>query len=151
MKIPFTAEARQKIQAELELLLVQEKEVIVRLQQAREMGDLSENGAYIYAKMELGRVRRRLRELNHLLENSVVMEKSSGNIIQFGSQVTIVDTETKEELQFMIVSKHESNPSEKKLSYESPIGKELWKKSINEEIKVVLPKKTRTFRITKIA
>ena len=73
--IPFTLEAYQQLQADFDRLSQDRKDVMVRLQTAREMGDLSENGAYIYAKFELGSINRQLAQLRHLLKNGKVVEK----------------------------------------------------------------------------
>ncbi len=139
-KIPFTAAAYAKNSLDFERLTQERKDVIVRLQTAREMGDLSENGAYIYAKLELGNVTRRLRYLEHVLSEGYVPEVNHGSKeIDFGSTVTLVHKVKKTELKFMLVSEHESDPTAHKLSLQSPIGAATLGKKEGDEVKVTTP------------
>lgn len=137
--IPFTAEAYQQLKDELARITKLREEVLQRLQVAREQGDLSENGAYKYAKMELGNIARETRRLKYLLSFGKVqqVQKDTG-IINFGNTVTIQNQE--KELTFMLVSKHESNPAENKLSTDSPIGQAVQGKKVGDVVTVHLPK-----------
>src|SRR5687767_12909243 len=94
--ILFTAVAYQEMEENFARLTKEREEVIVRLQAAREMGDLSENGAYKYAKIELGSINRQLRELKYKLTNGqVVTPKPTYSIVEFGCQVKLrVGSET---------------------------------------------------------
>jgi len=65
--IRLTQEKYDQTKAEHLKLTKERKNVLVRLQTAREMGDLSENGAYTAARLELGSTDRRLRHLNRLI------------------------------------------------------------------------------------
>lgn len=123
------------------LELEQERELVMkRLIEARAMGDLSENGAYRYAKFELGNLNRQLKRYKQLLIKGFPAPKNVGlkGIIDFGSVVTIkkLDSSNKQ-MTFTIVSKHESDPSKGKLSYSSPMGKELIRKKVGDTITVV--------------
>lgn len=113
-------------------------EVLIRLKDAREMGDLSENGAYKYAKFELGNIRRELGRLKRLLEGGEVVEPASGDTVQFGSTVTVVG-ENGVTKKFQLVSKHETNPAEHKISLESPIGVVLHGKKAGQVVVVKTP------------
>jgi len=147
--IPFTAEAYENLQKEFDRLTNERKEVMIRLQTAREMGDLSENGAYIYAKFELGSLNRQLAQTRHLLKNGFVVKKTLGNTVQFGCSVTV--TSNKKEITFLIVSMHESNLAEHKLSTESPIGSALLGKKVGDTVKVQVPNGEVQYTILKIA
>ncbi len=146
--IPFTAAAYQQLQADFERLTTEEKAVIVRLQTAREMGDLSENGAYHAAKFELGSVRRQLSRLKYLIENGQVVEKKSGQTIGFGSTVTV--THQDKPLTFTLVSKHESDPSQQKLSIESPLGQALLGQNIGSSVMVTTPQGDKEYQILNV-
>jgi transcription elongation factor GreA len=136
--IPFTADAYQKLQAEYDRLTTEREQLLVRLQTAREMGDLSENGAYKYAKIELGNVNRRLRELKHLLQHGHVVQKQANpQTVQFGCTVTL--QQGKRTVSYMIVSQHESNPQQGKLSTDSPIGQALFGKKKGDTVTVNAP------------
>lgn len=136
--IPFTKEAFDKIKSKIAKLSEERKAVLVRLQTAREMGDLSENGAYKYAKFELGNVSRQLRELNYLARFGKVTPKDETGKVGFGNQVTL-ETNT-HPVTYTLVSQYESNPSENKLSMESPIGQALMGKTVGDTVTVTIPK-----------
>ena len=152
--IPLTQTELDKKKAELKKLLVTQDEVIKRLQIAREMGDLSENGAYHAAKHELGNTRRQLGKVKHLLKYGFVptiktdQSKGSSSVVSFGRTITL-DNKGKK-MTFMLVSQFESNPMEKKLSMESPIGKAIIGKKVGDEVVVETPRGKMTYVITEI-
>lgn len=136
--IPFTIEAYEKLEADIARLTKQREEVMVRLKIAREQGDLSENGAYTYAKFELGSIGRQLRHLHFLHRNVDVVEKQPGNeVVSFGSEVTVESNG--KQMVFCMVTKHESNPLENKLSIESPIGSGLMGKKKGDTVTITIP------------
>jgi transcription elongation factor GreA len=136
--IPFTADAYEKLQSEYNRLGTEREQLLIRLQTAREMGDLSENGAYKYAKIELGNVNHRLRELKHLLQDGYIVQKQANpQTVQFGCTVTL--QQGKRTVSYMIVSQHESNPQQGKLSTDSPIGQALFEKKKGDTITVDAP------------
>jgi transcription elongation factor GreA len=136
--IPFTKDAYEKLKVELDRLTKLSAEVVIRLSAAREMGDLSENGAYKYAKMELGDIGRQLRLVHYQLKfGHVVTKKSDTGVIDFGSTVTIKN-DTRE-ITFMLVSEFESNPAENKLSTNSPIGNAVIGKKVGDSVTILLP------------
>ena len=65
-------------------------EVAEKIERAREMGDLSENGDYHAAKDEQGHMEGRIRQLEHLLENSEIIEGGADGIVAAGTIVTLV-------------------------------------------------------------
>jgi transcription elongation factor GreA len=138
--IPFTAAAFKKIQDEFDRLTAERVEVMKRLQIAREMGDLSENGAYTYAKFELGSIGRQLRTLTHLLKHGqVVAPKKNYSTVDFGCVVTIQDPKGRETT-YTIVSIHESDPVNRKLSTDSPIGAALMGQPAGAHVTVTTPR-----------
>jgi transcription elongation factor GreA len=98
----------------LEQLTKQRAEVLVRLQAAREMGDLSENGAYKAARWELGGIDRELRKLNYLITYVKVIDAKHYKL-EFNGKL----------VEYTLVSKHESDPSKGLISFESPLGQQL--------------------------
>ena len=149
-KIPFTRDAFERMQQRRLALQQKRVEVIGRLKEAREQGDLSENGAYKYAKFELGDIGRELRKLNHLLANGQIQEaKASTSTVGFGNTVTVEADEG--QLSFMLVSEHESNPAKKKLSAVSPLGSAVNGKRAGEEVVAVTPNGSKKYRIVSIS
>ena len=148
-KIPFTKDAYEKIQAEYKELEIEDAAILIRLQKAREMGDLSENGAYKYAKFELGNVRRKLRTLRHQIRYGEIVEKKAGGAIDFGNTITLKNS--KAQITFTLVSKHESDPGQKKLSTDSPFGKAVIGKNPGDKITVSAPAGKIEYQVLKVS
>lgn len=148
-KIPFTQSAYTKMQQDLDALLQEELAIIERVKSAREQGDLSENGAYKYAKFELGNVRRKMRRLQRLLQyGEVVKKQENAETVGFGNTVTLQMSGKK--VTYTMVSKHESNPAKGFLSQESPLGQKLLGKKIGESCEVLTPGGAVHYRIQDI-
>ncbi len=147
--IRFTKQTFLEMKARRRELYRLQEEVLVRLKMAREMGDLSENGAYKYAKFELGNTRRELGKLNRLIANGVIEEsKEHYDQVEFGCTFTIQQAD--KQLTFMLVSKHESNPSECKISDDSPIGAAALGKKVGEKFVVKSPKGEVEYEVVEI-
>lgn len=137
-KIPLSQQALDSKRTELARLMKLKKEILDRLVVAREMGDLSENGAYKAAKFELGGVRRQLRQLHYLLDNAYVPEIDQNDWASFGKVVTLKNkTNT---LIFTLVGSYEADPEQLKFSLDSPIGMAVAGKKIGDEVVVSSPK-----------
>lgn len=135
-----------------ELVEIKRPKIVTRLSRARDMGDLSENAEYTAARDELELTDRRIDELEILLKTVTVIKGSpQGNKSKaavLGSKVT-VEIEGKKEV-FMIVGEWESNPAEKKISNESPLGKALLDKSVGYTVEIEAPKGKMTYKIISI-
>lgn len=149
-QIPFTKPAYEAMEQDKVRLEKERSETLERLKIAREQGDLSENGAYRYAKMELGNIARQLRRLQYLLRVGYIATKSEQtNTVGFGNTITLKQGETSQT--YTIVSKHESNPERQTLSTESPIGKAVLGKKLGDIITVITPSGEKVFTLTQIA
>ena len=151
--IPFTTQKYKEMQLKVVELEEEREEVMQRLIEARAMGDLSENGAYKYAKFELGNINRQLKRFKGLLAQGFPAPKNTGvtGSIDFGSTVTIQNMQTKKIKSFMIVSGHESDPALGKIAYSSPMGKALMRKKVGDEVIVKTPSGDMKISIIKIA
>jgi len=147
--IPFTPQAFNQLRADKTLLLQQRKETVVRLSTAREMGDLSENGAYKYAKQELGDIGRKLRKLNYLLSEGEIIQPKEHSVVEFGATVELAGPRGKQT--YTIVSEYESNPVERKLAMTSPIGAAIIGKKVGELVTVETPNGEVTYTISAIS
>lgn len=147
-KIQFTKEGYEKIQKDFSHLTEKRKEAVINLRTAREMGDLSENGAYKAARWELGGIDRQLRRLSYLLRMAKVYETNNNGFIDFGRKVTLFDGKSK--LTFILVSSFESDPTQDKLSIESPIGKAIIGKRVGDMVRVTTPSGIITYTIDSI-
>jgi len=147
--IPFTQDAYAKMQADVDRLLVQEKAIIERVQVAREMGDLSENGAYKYAKFELGNTRREIGRLKRLLlHGKVIPKKVNPLVVGFGTTVCLLLKG--KEITYTLVSKHESDPAQGKLSQESPLGQALLGRKVGDVFLLDIPAGVVEYRILRV-
>lgn len=147
--IPFTQEAFDKLENDLKKLQKERVEIMERLKTAREMGDLSENGAYKYAKFELGNVSRQLRQVKHLIENGYIKTVTKHSGVDFGSKVSLL--QGKQEMMFIMVSEHESDLTQNKLAMTSPLGQALMGKVIGDTITVEAPSGQMQYIIKDIA
>lgn len=136
--IYLTAEAIEKHKRELKELEIEEKAVVERLTEAREKGDLSENGAYRAAKFELGSVRRRLGQIRRLLRKAQVAKKNSDmNMVSFGSKLRVKVGNTEKVLH--LVSQYEADPISGKISVDSPLGAALLNQLVGSVVKFETP------------
>lgn len=140
-KFYITKEGLEDLKKEYEeLSKVKRPEVLDRLSEARNMGDLSENAEYNAAREELAFMDGRIDELEELLKQAVLIQEdhSKGQkTVQLGSKVTL-HQDGKKEL-FTVVGEWEADPKSKKISHESPLGKALLGKNIGETVEVDAP------------
>ena len=148
--IQLTKTGFEKLKQELEELKTKtKKEVLKRLNQARSMGDLSENSAYSSAKEELNLVEGRIAELEEILKNAKIVEEvQDKTTVQLGSSVVVEINGKKEK--FEIVGEFEADPLNKKLSHTSPIGKALVGKKIGEWVEVEVPAGKIRYKVVEI-
>lgn len=144
----FTKAGFQKLKVRQDELLAKREIVLVSLQRAREMGDLSENGAYTAARFELGNVDRELRTIEFNLKYGKVVENTGGDNVGFGSKVT-VEVGGKE-YTYTLVGTQESDPKAGILSLESPIGKALMGKTQGDKVKVEMPDRSIEYLVKKV-
>ena len=150
-KTYLTPEGEAKLKAELaELTGIRREELSQRLRSAIQMGDLSENADYHKAKEDQGFLEGRIQEIESILRNSVIIEKTqSTGVITIGSHVTIqeegFDPET-----YHLVGPTEADPRKGKISHESPIGKALMDKKVGDIAEADAPGGKIKFKIIKI-
>ncbi|MBQ8638229.1 MAG: transcription elongation factor GreA [Lachnospiraceae bacterium] len=135
----MTLEGLKNLQDELDnRKVVQRKEIAEKIKEAREQGDLSENAEYDAAREEQRDNEARIEELENLIKNAVVISEDDidHTRINIGSAVKLLDLEFNEEMEFSIVGSAEVNSLERKISNESPLGKELVGRKVGDEFEV---------------
>lgn len=150
-KIYLTKEGLLELKREYdELVNVKRPDVLARVTQARNMGDLSENAEYVSAREELTFIDGRIDELEVLLKQAVVIRdsKTSGHAVKLGSTVTL-NVNGKKEI-FTVVGEWEADPMNKKISHQSPLGKGLIGKKVGEKVQVEAPAGQLTYSIIAI-
>jgi transcription elongation factor GreA len=152
-EVLLTEEGLEKVKQELEILKTQKRhEVAQRLKEAIAQGDLSENSEYDAAKEEQAFIESRINALENMIRNAKIInsENMSKDVVNLGSTVTIQEVPDGDTETYTIVGSAESDPSEFKISNESPIGKELIGKRVGETVHVSTPSGTIQFKIVKI-
>lgn len=148
-KYNLTQEGVDELNAELVNLVSQRPEVAEKIKIAREFGDLSENAEYQTARQEQEKLEARVSEIEHILNNVVLITKPKGDsTVQLGSVVTLKNGTTK---QFQVVGTVEADPLNGKISDESPIGQVLIGKKLGDEVEIKTPSEVSTYKITEIA
>jgi len=153
-KVILTKKGYAEIKKEYDNLInVEGPKNLENLQEARSMGDLSENAAYSNAKEEQLRIGIRTAELEEILKTAEVVEgkRNKDKKVSLGEFVTLVNTKTSKEKKYEIVGAHEADPVNSKISYESPLGSAIIGKSKGDIIKVESPRGTNEFKIKEIA
>jgi transcription elongation factor GreA len=150
----LTPDGLEKLKAEIEYLSTQKRrEVAERIKEAREFGDISENAEYDDAKNEQALLEQRIATLEDKLRSASVIDASelSADVVRVGSLVHVSDAGSGKSATYTIVGSTEANPSENKLSNESPVGQALMGKRKGEAVTVQLPNgKSRELKVTKI-
>ena len=145
----MTAAGKAELEAELEKLKTEGRvDIAEKLKVARSYGDLSENSEYDEAKSEQAKIEARIQELEYQLENAVIIDSVAGDRVSMGSKVTVV--RDGKEFVYEIVGFSQSDPSNGKISDESPVGKALMGASIGEKVTVEAPIGTLEFEIKSI-
>ena len=129
------------------------REVAERIKEAREFGDISENSEYDDAKNEQAMLERQIAELEEKLRRAQVIDEKavSTDVVSVGTTVHVKDQKTEKSAKYRIVGSSEANPSENKLSNQSPVGKALIGKKRGDLVSVPVPRgPARKLKITKI-
>ena len=127
------------LEDELEnLKVVKRKEVAVKIREAREQGDLSENAEYDAAKDEQRDIETRIEEIEKILKHAEVVVEDEVDLdkISVGCTVVLYDKEFEEEVEYKIVGSTEANSLAGKISNESPLGKALMGRKVGDNIEV---------------
>ena len=124
----LSQETYDRLRAELDDLSTRGRiEVAEKIERARELGDLSENGDYHAAKDEQGHMEGRIRQLEHILENSEIIAPPAEGVVGPGSIVTIVyegDDDSMAE-RYLVGHMEEKVGSLDVMSPQSPLGEAL--------------------------
>src|ERR1700751_5939366 len=105
-----------------ELTTVKRPSIVAKIKAARELGDLSENFEYHAAKNEQGMMEARIRELEAIIKNHVIIETSSQRgVVAMGSTVHFVEDGEDAEETYRIIGPTEANPKEGRVSFESAV------------------------------
>lgn len=146
----FSKEGIAKLKSELEYLKTQKrKEIADRLEYAKSLGDLSENSEYQEAKESQILNESKIAESEDMLRRAVVVEHTSRDTADIGSQILVEDALGNQK-NFIMVGSKEAAPAENKISHESPFGKALLGHKKFEKVSVQTPKGVVEYKILDI-
>jgi transcription elongation factor GreA len=135
----LSGEGLEKVKTELQELKDKgRKEIAQRLEEAKALGDLSENSEYQEAREAQELLEQRILELEETVRNAVLIQKTDSNDeVRIGSTVVVDSKHGKET--YTIVGSEEAKPSENKISNESPLGKSFLGHKAGERVEVKTP------------
>lgn len=146
----ITKEGYAQLKKELEFLKTDKRrEIANRIQDAKELGDLSENAEYTEAKEEQSFTEGKILELEYLLKHAEIIGKTSSEIVSVGSTMTL-KSEKGKTVTYTIVGSNEANPLKGLISNESPLAKAFLGKKKGEAVKVSVPAGTIEYTIESI-
>ena len=139
--VHLSPETHQRLTEELEDLTTRGRvEVAGRIEAARALGDLKENGDYHAAKDEQGQIEARIITLQHILENARVGgPPRTDGVVGPGMTVTVRFVKDDEEVTFLLASREESGSPIDVYSPKSPLGAAIMGKKVGEKATYSMP------------
>lgn len=153
-QVILTDEGLRNLENELEeLKTVKRKEIAEKIKVALSFGDLSENSEYDEAKNDQAMTEARIAEIEAMLKNVKIINEDelSTEMVHVGSKITVKDLEFDEIFNYQIVGSSEANPSNGRISDESPVGKGLLGHRAGEKIDIETPGGIVTYEIIEIS
>ena len=147
----ITAEGLEKLKEELNYLKTEKRqEIAKRIQVAKELGDLSENAEYSEAKEQQALNEVKIAETKETLKNAETIDDrhSRSDFVQIGSTIKVKNG--KAERVFTIVGSNEADPSEGKISNESPLAMSFLGRKAGDSVEVETPKGKVEYKIVEV-
>jgi transcription elongation factor GreA len=155
IKRPISTEGYKKLQEEMDKLIrIERPSVIKEIEIAIGHGDLSENAEYTYGKEKQALIETRIRDLQDRLASSEVIDlsnRSQPKKIVFGCLVTIEDVDSNEQKMYRLLGQDEAEISQGSISVDSPLGRALIGKELDDVVEVKTPNGIKEYEIIKIA
>ena len=153
-RVPMTAAGLAALEEELRQLRDVDRPAVSKaIGVAREHGDLKENAEYHAAKERQGMIEARLKNIEGMVSHAEVIDPASlsGDMVQFGATVLLIDEDTDEEKVWQIVGEHEANIEKGLLNIKSPIARALIGKEEGDSVEVRTPGGDKSYEVLKIA
>lgn len=149
----LTKAGLEKLENELHhLRTVKRKDIAARIKEAISYGDITDNSEYEDAKNEQAFIEGRIITLEKMLRRARILEKGDNDdcLVSLGSTVKLKDIDLNKDYEYTIVSTAETDPTEKKISNESPVGKAILGLTVGDQVAVKVPAGTFNYRIEAI-
>ena len=150
--IHITPEGLEAVKKEHhELTTTRRPAIVAKIKAARELGDLSENFEYHAAKNEQGMMEARVKELEAIIKNHVLIENHNNvpGVVGMGSTVRFAEEDADEET-YRIVGPAEADPKAGRVSFESALGKALIGHRVGDDVEIKTPGGAYTVRINAV-
>jgi transcription elongation factor GreA len=145
----LSKEGLEQLKKELEKLKLKRQEIAQRLEEAKALGDLSENTEYLQAKEAQGFNEGKILELEEVLKNAVLISKNGGNsVVQIGGTVEVNSQGEKQT--FTIVGSEEADPAQGKISNESPLGRAFLGHKVGDVMDIETPRGKANYKIISV-
>ena len=151
--VPISQTGFNKLKEELNHLEKEAAEVRKRVSDAREQGDLSENGEFIYGRQQLGFLNGRLGELRTQINRSQIIDctKVQCDRAVFGTVVTLLNLNTREKITYQLLGPNDADIDTGSISIHSPVGDAIHGLSQGDRALVKSPKGEVQFEVIEIA
>ncbi len=151
-KMPMLQEGYEKLTADLRRLKAERPHIVDAIEEARAHGDLSENAEYHAAKERQGQVEASLADIEDKLSRAQIIDPTelSGDKVVFGATVTLLDEDDKP-ITYQIVGQTEADAKTGRISYNSPLGRALIGRKVDDEVEVTVPSGDRWYVVSKVA
>ena len=149
----ITKIGKKELEAELELLISQRKEISEEVATARDFGDLRENSEYDAAKEVQAHLESKINKLKLDIAEAKIVDVSrlSTDAVQIMSKVEMTNLSTKAKMVYTIVSENEANLKLGKISIKTPIAQGILNHKVGDTVEVSIPRGTIKLRIDKIS
>jgi transcription elongation factor GreA len=150
--VPISQTGHDKLREELSRLEIESIELGRRVAEARAMGDLRENGEYIYGRQNLGFVDGRIGEIKGKLNCSQVVDctQVSCDRAGFGTALTVMDLQSGRKVVYHLLGPHDSELTPDGISILSPVGKAVVGLAVGDKVSVRVPRGERHLEVLEI-
>lgn len=147
----ITKAKHTELEARLEeLKTIKRREIAERLENARAMGDLSENAEYHDARDAQADIEDEIAGLEQILREAEIVKSHTTHEVTVGAKVALVKSGTRTEVEYEIVGSAEANAATRKLSSDSPLGRALLGAKVGETVALKAPTGTIKYKVKKI-
>ena len=150
-KMPMLQEGYETLTADLRRLKEERPQIVDAIEEARAHGDLSENAEYHAAKERQGQIEASIADIEDKLSRAQIIDPRdlSGDKVVFGATVTLLDDDDKP-VKYQIVGQTEANAKTGRISYNSPLGRALIGRRVDDEVEVSVPAGDRYYVVSKV-
>jgi len=150
--VPISRTGYNKLMKELEQLQKELSEVKQTVAEAREEGDLKENGAYIYGRQRQGHIVGRISELTGKLNQSDIIDctKVECDRAVFGTVVSLLDLDTEEKVTYQLLGPDDADYDTGSISVQSPVGRAIVGHVVGDKLSVSIPRGDRHFEVISV-